>query len=179
MDISTTPTMKIFMAMNHNAARSRGFTLIELLVVIAIIGILSSTVLASLNSARASARDAKRMTDLKEMQKAVEQYRLVNGSYPSTNNNWWGGPANCYGAHGFGATGFIPGLVPEYYESLPADPKPSGSRCYLYRSNGTDYMILAHQTVESFDPDVGPHPLDRPSYNQQSIAVYSPGARTW
>ena len=60
-----------------------GFTLIELLVVIAIIGILASTVLASLGSARSSARDARRISDIKQLQTAMELFRNANGGlYP-------------------------------------------------------------------------------------------------
>lgn len=54
--------------------KKTGFTLIELLVVIAIIGILSSVVLASLNSAREKSRDAKRVSDIKQIQLALEMY---------------------------------------------------------------------------------------------------------
>ena len=68
----------------------RGFTLIELLVVIAIIGILSSVVLASLNSARKKGRDARRVADVKQIQLALELYYDANSNYPSNTTTAWG-----------------------------------------------------------------------------------------
>ncbi len=64
----------------------RGFTLIELLVVIAIIGILSSVVLASLNTARSKGTDAKIQSEIRSIQVNAEIYYDNNGnSYGSAN----------------------------------------------------------------------------------------------
>ncbi|MBI2048715.1 MAG: type II secretion system protein [Parcubacteria group bacterium] len=53
---------------------AQGFTLIELLVVIAIIGVLSSVVFASLNSARTRGNDAARISNVKSLETAMELY---------------------------------------------------------------------------------------------------------
>ncbi len=52
----------------------RGFTLIELLVVIAIIGILSSVVLASLNTARSKGSDAAIKSNISSARAQAELY---------------------------------------------------------------------------------------------------------
>jgi len=56
----------------------RGFTLIELLVVIAIIGLLSTLAIVSVNNARAKARDAKKVSETKQMSKLLAMYAVNN-----------------------------------------------------------------------------------------------------
>ena len=51
---------------------NKAFTLVELLVVIAVIGLLASIVLVSLGPARAKARDAARISDVRQMSTALE-----------------------------------------------------------------------------------------------------------
>jgi prepilin-type N-terminal cleavage/methylation domain-containing protein len=61
---------------------TKGFTLIELLVVIAIIGILSSVVLASLNTARGKGANAAVKSNLNNMRAQAElTYDNDNGTY--------------------------------------------------------------------------------------------------
>lgn len=65
-----------------NMNKNKGFTLIELLVVIAIIGILSSVVLASLNTARNKGNDAATKNNLANLRPQAEMwYELNSGSY--------------------------------------------------------------------------------------------------
>jgi len=68
--------------------RQAGFTLIEMLVVVAIIGLLSSVVVVGLGSARQNARDARRISDIRQIQNVLEVYYADstkgNGAYPTT-----------------------------------------------------------------------------------------------
>jgi prepilin-type N-terminal cleavage/methylation domain-containing protein len=64
--------------------KQKGFTLIELLVVIAIIGLLSTLSVVALNNARQKSRDAKRISDVKQIQTALELYYNDANGYPAT-----------------------------------------------------------------------------------------------
>lgn len=171
--------------MYYQKSKNAGFTLIELLVVIAIIGILSSVVLASLNSARAKSRDAARSAAIKQVQLALEAYFQDNGSYPLAVGGTWNGylTTGCGIAAGrTGAGGYIPNLAPIYISELPIDPNGVFGGCngYLYMSDGRNYKLLLHGTPESF-PAAG-HPLydpARPTWSWKVCSGDPTACNTW
>ncbi len=114
---------------------TKGFTLIELLVVIAIIGILSSVVLASLSTARAKSRDARRISDVGQIQLALELYFDSSSSYPVT-------------AYAAITTPLAP-LAPTYLPKLPVDPQNTGNYVYKYYGSTTKYALTS--TLERGD----------------------------
>jgi len=61
----------------------KGFTIIELLITILIIGIIASLAIVGLNSVRGKSRDARRISDIRQIQNALEIYRNDNSVYPS------------------------------------------------------------------------------------------------
>jgi prepilin-type N-terminal cleavage/methylation domain-containing protein len=117
----------------------KGFTLIELLVVIAIIALLTSIALIAFMSARQKSRDAKRLSDMTQMNTGLELYFSTFRGYPSSSS---GAPNP---------------LVPSFASSLPSAPQPADGGCgavtygspvpagtygssYYYYPSGTAYL---------------------------------------
>jgi general secretion pathway protein G len=135
--------------MSHGQKEKKsGFTLIEMLVVIAIIGLLSSTILIGLSSARARARDAKRIADMKQIQNGLEAYHSDSGVYPDEEyfyNTMQGIPQEPQGGQyhyykegadkyvlgiclendrGTDIQSYVPGENDNWYEVGPVNPPP-------------------------------------------------------
>ena len=113
------PAEALSQAGNSKLKTIRGFTLIELLVVIAIIGILSSVVLVSLNTARAKGRDARRISDIKQIQLALELYYDAHSNYPLAAENTTLSSGN-----------------DNFISSVPKDPSTSAAYSYAALTSG-------------------------------------------
>jgi prepilin-type N-terminal cleavage/methylation domain-containing protein len=74
---------------------NKGFTLIELLVVVAIIGLLSSIVFASLNSARGKAKDAAIKEGVYQLSNVMALNYDDYGSYCQLQNGWINSQGAC------------------------------------------------------------------------------------
>src|SRR3989338_2935425 len=145
-----------------------GFTLIELLVVISIIGLLASVVLVSLNSARAKARDAKRIADFKQIQLALELFYDSQGRYPqSPGHIMWSGHwayfSQCLETGtqcGFTVSNYTPVISKVPQDPLRKTSDPFASDVSYYPgyhtgcSNGQSYRLAIfletdHQVLQS------------------------------
>lgn len=116
------------MSFTSRGENTKGFTLIELLVVIAVIGLLSSIILASLNTARKKGRDARRISDMKQLQTALELYYDTSNAYPAATSS----------------------LAPTYIAAVPTDPSAGAAYTYVKSSDGNYYCLGA--TLEGTIP---------------------------
>jgi general secretion pathway protein G len=113
-----------------------GFTLLELLIVIVIIGILALLIIPNITSAPKKARDVQRKTDLKAIQKGLEEYFVSNNVYPTQATAAVAGTA---------LTALTTGSTP-ILKTVPADPKSPSAAPYQYgyqSADGSAYTLSA------------------------------------
>lgn len=131
--------------------RQYGFTIVELLIVITVIAILAAITIVAYNGVQERAQNARKISDIKGVQRLIEAYQAENGSYPQTTNNpkanWRAADVrtddDC--TNGSSQPDWIPGLTQRLPQS--GTDKPIGADgktgCYLYVSNGSEYVISA------------------------------------
>ncbi len=151
--------------------KKQGFSLIELLVVVAIMGLLAAMSIISLNTARARARDARRLSDVKQIQTALEMYFNDSRKYPHSNDGYIEDTCLSNDSDGDGvdfessvcATG-----ADVYMAKIPQNPKPRGdgdcidkpytySRVTVGDETNASYYIVYCLGSSSGDIDEGPH----------------------
>src|SRR3989338_9309075 len=117
--------------------KRKGFTLIEILIVVAIIAILVTLVVPNFLGIRIRARDAKRKSDLSQIQKALELYKSDQSppTYPPSGFNEASNCNQCWSQDGWGVcTGNI------YFKKFPCDPKDYANSPYYYNLDADDNL---------------------------------------
>jgi type II secretion system protein G len=140
--------------------RQRGFTIVELLIVIVVIGILAAITIVAYNGVQARARDSQRLSDVKTIMKALEIYKINNGSYPAPNST-----PNAAGwevtTNGTTATNFLSALVSANgVTKIPLDPTNTGNPANLnplWNANEYEYFYYRYPAgTNSCDATKGP-----------------------
>ncbi len=135
-------------------SKKKGFTLLEILLVIAAIGILASIVIVAINPLKqiGKAENTSRWAGINSIQKALDQYYLVNRSYPGTVPNGIYGEICDTGKETVGGgtdcTGKIDlrDLVPTYIAEIPKDPNGGGYKIAINPVNES-ISLIAPQAV--------------------------------
>lgn len=94
------------------------------------------------------AQDAKRKSDLSQIQKALETFYQDVGKYPKSDSNYriidLGGNSVAWGSI---TTGFQP-----YMATLPKDPSSSKTYVYFSSTDGQTYYLYANLDRQKDDP---------------------------
>lgn len=106
-----------------------GFTLVELLVVVSVIGILAALLLTVLSRAKARARQAQCINNVRQLGLALQEFRTDHNSYPpnldpsdkSENRNWVGALDYQMGQHQAAGS-----YTPKGVWDCPAANRPTG-----------------------------------------------------
>ncbi len=114
-----------------------GFTIVELLIVIVIIAILAAITVFAFNGVRARAIESEKSFKLTTLQKAIENFRTINGRYP--------GSTEVQGSAG--AT--LLGLSIKDVE--PSDFNSPGSGINCYYGNNSSVTGICYQSRPSAD----------------------------
>lgn len=112
--------------------RQAGFTYLEILIVLLVIGVILSISVASYSNLHSNSLDQRRKTDIEEVRSALEQYRSVNGAYPTPNLTQ---------GLAFGSAGLTDGTN-VYMQKIPQDPQ-APKRQYYYTTASDDYTLAA------------------------------------
>lgn len=106
----------------------RGFTLIELLITISIIGLVFGVVISSASIIQKNARDAKRQSDLGNIQSALQHYYADQNFYPDSTFNL-STDTNLTSSDG---NPVLIGASKTYIATLPKEPSTGRPNyCYL------------------------------------------------
>lgn len=117
---------------------TRGFTLVELLVVIAIMVVMTAIVVSNFTKPRAQARDSQRMSDLGQLQLAINLYYDRCSQYPAALDFTTSSCTDSLGTV-IKLSTFI-GKIP-----VP----PSGAVSYDYATDATFTNYILHTTLEN------------------------------
>ncbi len=109
----------------------KGFTLIELIVAIGILAILATFIMATLNPYEqfAKSQDARRKSDLSQVQKALEAYYQDNGRYPYSTTDE---ESPNYAIKSGEADNAIKAWGTSWGQYMQVLPKDSSGRTYVY-----------------------------------------------
>ena len=173
----------------RKAHTTSGFTLVELLIVISIIAILTGVIIAKISGSRQSANYLKRLSDINQIDLALQRYNVVNlGKYPTTNGVWQSNATCVAQTATVSATAYVPAVSGSYIASLPLDPEKSvnclNGPVYMYKSNGRDYKLIVYNDVKDKDIMFQKNkdkidPVRLSTSTTPSFGVWTSGAATW